>query len=342
MKSIEELSTLTTTSIADLVPKVILEEVEEAARARRFGRSLIRINDDLTRTKGRSIIIGRRGTITAAAVSEGTTLGGSGITYTSNTITPTKSGVSVHITQESIEGCELNLIKDAVTEAGIALADKEDNDLVVALLGYTAGSTIPTGAETIALGTRLVYADETPTNLTSVDYYAGNIIVGGACTIAYKTSSFAATYFDDCLADGFTWSTDAYKEIATAVTKVRGRKWNPKFLLVHPDALLGILKSDMFIDASKYGSAEPIVNGEVGKVAGLKVLVSTNMPNGAALVIDPTRAAWMAVRRNLDMKRWDNPSTDSIELYFYTEYAAAATDKDALQIIVNITAKSTT
>ena len=48
----------------------------------------------------------------------------------------------------------------------------------------------------------------------------------------------------------------------------------------------------------------------------------------------------MAIRRNLDMKRWDNPATDSIELYFYVEYGVAVTDPDALQLIVNIGPKA--
>ena len=78
--------------------------------------------------------------------------------------------------------------------------------------------------------------------------------------------------------------------------RVRGRKWTPNFSssLTHPH-LSGILKSDMFIDAAKYGSNEQIVNGEIGKVGGLKVLTTTNMPAGAALVIDSERASWMAV-----------------------------------------------
>ena len=144
----------------------------------------------------------------------------------------------------------------------------------------------------------------------------------------------------DALANGDTWNVNAYGPITDAVAEVRGRKWTPNFLVVDPSALSGILKSDMFIDAAKYGSNEQIVNGEIGKVGGLKVLTTTNMPAGAALVIDSERASWMAVKRKLDMKRWDNPQTDSIELYFYVEYGIEVTDADALQLILNITKKS--
>jgi N4-gp56 family major capsid protein len=283
MKSLEELAE-TTTSIADLVPKVILAEIEEAARARRFGRSLIRINEDLIRTKGRSIVIGRRGILSASAVSEGASLKAVDVgtlSYTAHTITPTKVGTHAEITQEAIEGCELNLIRDAITEAGIALANKEDTDIVTELL---------TGTNTINAAT-----------------------------------------------EG-TWSVsdNAYKIITKAVTEVKSRKWSPKFLVIHPDALKGILQSAMFMDASRYGSAEPILNGEIGKIAGLKVLVTTNMTSTKAVVVDPDRACWMAIRRSVDMKRWDNPDTDSIELYFYVEYALDVTDDDALEVITDI------
>jgi len=338
MKSLEELaSTINVSAITELIPKVILDEVEEAARARRFGRNLVRINEDLVRTKGRSIVIGRRGTLTAQDVSEGTELSSSKITYTSNTITPSKKGVAVHITQEAIEGCELNLIRDAVTEAGIALADKEDSDIMKALLDYSVDAHTFTGAGTATIsGGALVYVEESESNFSKADYYDGKIVATGACTITYWQSAHGKSYCVDALSEG-TWSVNGYKAIVKAVTAVKARKWRPQFIVIHPNALGGILKSNMFIDAAKYGTNEPIVNGEIGKIAGLKVLVTTQMPDGAALVIDPTRAAWFAVRRRLDMKRWDNPATDSIELYFYVEYGVKVTDKDALELIVNIT-----
>ena len=284
MKSLEELATIDTSIISDLVPKIILDKVEEAARARRFGRNLVKINEDLVRTKGREILVGRRTVLAAGAVSEGASLKGTvdagTLTYSASTIHPTKIGTHCGITQESIEGCELNLIRDGITEAGIALAQKEDMDIITALLGSS--------------------------NTINAEEHG-------------------------------TWSLNAYGVITAAVTAIKGAKWVPKFLVVHPDALKGILLSTMFIDASKYGSNEPILSGEIGKVAGLKVLVTTNIGDPTeAIVIDSDRAAWMAIRRHVDMKRWDNPDTDSIELYFYMEYGVELTDEEACVRITNI------
>ena len=284
LKSLEELGLTEEASIADLIPSVILAEIEATAQARRFGRNLVKINDDLVRTKGRSIVVGRRGTISATDIGEGDSLSAVDVgtlTYSAHTITPTKKGTHAEITQEAIEGCELNLIRDTITEAGIALADKEDLDIITELL---------TGSNTINAETE----------------------------------------------GTFSVNDNAYKIICKAVAEIKGKKWNPKFLLIHPDTLAFILASTMFIDASKYGSNTPILTGEVGSIAGLKVLVTTNVTSTKAIVVDPDRACWMAIRRHVDMKRWDNPDTDSIQLYFYTEYGLDVTDEDALVIITNI------
>jgi len=330
MKSLEELAT-GTSQILDLLPKIILDEVEEAARARRFGRNLVRINEDLVRTKGRSLVIGRRGTLTASSVSEGGTPTENTLTYSAHTITVGKIGTCVKITQEAIDGAELNLIKDAIAEAGIALADKEDLDIVHELIGYTTASTIAAGAGTLDTGKKILEIVSDPAGIVSqVDYYDGKIVVTGSGTITYAYT--VRTYVEDAQSAG----TLSYDDIAIAAGKIRSRKWKPNFMLIHPNQMADLLRDTRFIDASKYGSNEPIVNGEIGKIAGLKVLVSTHIPDGVMLIVDSTRAAWLAIKRPIDMKRWDNPATDSVELYFYEEYGVKVTDEDAVEVVVNL------
>lgn len=52
---------------------------------------------------------------------------------------------------------------------------------------------------------------------------------------------------------------------------------NPRecFIGVGPEKEKELLNISDFIDASKYGSNEPIMNGEIGKIYGMKVLVNT-------------------------------------------------------------------
>ena len=352
MKSLEELVNTTTTQIADLLPKIILQEVEEAARARRFGRNLVRINTDLVRTKGRSIVVGRRGVLTAASVSEGNSPTGVAegtLAYTSNTISPSKIGTALKITQEAIDGANLDLIRDGITEAGIALADKEDLDIVYELLGRTAFSE--TVAGTYVAGTSTVtlsFSGSDPVlSITSVvctntvtsgfyfDAYDAKVLFPSTSsgTTSPVVSGYKSTRTN--YVDAGTMGSLTYIDIVNTAGVIRANKWTPDFMLIHPNQMTDLIKDSRFVDVSKYGSREVILNGELGKISGLKILVSTHMMDGTALFIASKRAAWMAIKRNVDLKRWDNPSTDSVELYFYMEYGVSLTDEDAVAISVN-------
>jgi len=351
MKSLEELANTTTTQIADLLPKIILQEVEEAARARRFGRNLVRINTDLIRTKGRSIVVGRRGVLIAASVSEGnspTGIAEGTLAYTSNTISPTKIGTALKITQEAIDGANLDLIRDGITEAGIALADKEDLDIVYELLGRTVFSETVSGTYTPSTGTMTLSFTGSDPILSITSVVATNTVSTGIYFDAYdgKVLMPATSGSIDPVVTGFkstrtnyvdagTKGSLTYLDIVNTAGVIRANKWTPDFMLIHPNQMTDLIKDSRFVDVSKYGSREVILNGELGKISGLKILVSTHMIDGTALIIASKRAAWMAIKRNVDMKRWDNPSTDSVELYFYMEYGISLTDENAVALSVN-------
>jgi len=274
MKSLEELGTITSGSLLDVLPKIILDEVEQAARARRFGRQLVRINEDLTRTKGRELIIARLGTVSAVTCNEGEapTTSEVGVS-TPNTITIGKIGLKAVITQEAIDASNIDIIRMQIQEAGYALAVKEDSDIMTALIaGY--GSSVS--------------------------------MAGGTLT---------------------------YAEIISAAGNIRAYNWEPNVIIMNPAQFSQILASDMFTDASKYGGREPLLRGEVGMISGLKVLVSTQIASGKALVLDTRQAGYLAIKRPVDLKRWDNPATDSVELYFFMEYGVKATRTEAIALI---------
>jgi len=308
MKSLEELA-WTTGDLPDLLTKVILAEVEEAARARRFGRNLVRINEDLVRTKGRSIIFYRRGILTAQAVSEGAVPVQSTITYTPNTLTVSKYSVAAKITQEAIDGSHLDLIRDTIREAGIALADKEDNVIVSALLGQESTLTteavvaVDGGTTTLSHAPLTSLAITTGGNTVTVNYYTGVIVASNtasAFTVSYHFTS------RENYVDALTEGTFGYLDIVGTANVIRGKKWEPDFMLIHPNQMKDLLKSSQFVDFSKYGAREPLLRGEIGQISGIRVLVTTNMTSGNALIIASKRAAWLAVKRHVDLKRWDD------------------------------------
>jgi N4-gp56 family major capsid protein len=275
MKTLEQLQ-LTTSDLTAILPKIILDEVEKAARPRRVARQAFRINTDLVGSRGRSIYVPKRGALTAEQVGEGAEGTAQKLTYSAVQISPLKYKVLVKITQEALDASEFDLIKDHIEEAGEALADKEDQVLVSKLEATTNPTQAPSSPGTLA-----------------------------------------------------------YEDLVAARAKVIAAKFQPNLLLINPDQIADLLKDNRFIDASRYGDREPILNGEIGKIAGLKVLESQNITSGKAIVIDSTRACWMAIKRNLQLKRWDNPDTDSVHLNFYIEFGAEVVNTGALCVITN-------
>lgn len=57
-----------------------------------------------------------------------------------------------------------------------------------------------------------------------------------------------------------------------------------RFLAVNPTEHATMLSIDNFIDASKYGSNMPIMNGEIGQVYGMRVLKTTSVAAGRPIV----------------------------------------------------------
>lgn len=57
-----------------------------------------------------------------------------------------------------------------------------------------------------------------------------------------------------------------------------------RFLIVAPEFYALLLGDGRFIDASRYGSTQPIQNGEIGRVLNFTVLQSNNIPVGTSAI----------------------------------------------------------
>jgi len=69
--------------------------------------------------------------------------------------------------------------------------------------------------------------------------------------------------------------------IADGISHIRGGNWDAKYLVIHPKVENALLKLSQFIDASVYGGREVVMNGEIGKYLGVRVLVSTQVQTNA-------------------------------------------------------------
>ncbi|MGC3954628.1 MAG: hypothetical protein QM804_10300 [Propionicimonas sp.] len=55
-----------------------------------------------------------------------------------------------------------------------------------------------------------------------------------------------------------------------------------RWAMISPELEALLLGDNRFIDASRYGSDAPILNGEIGRAIGFRVLTSNNLPQGTA------------------------------------------------------------
>lgn len=107
----------------------------------------------------------------------------------------------------------------------------------------------------------------------AADTYIGGLMTAGAGSVLTTVGTPGTAPADE---------VQAYKAIIALKVALdnkdvpQGGRW----LTVSPDVYALLLQSSKFIDASQYGSNQPITNGEVGKVLGFTVKVSTNMPAG--------------------------------------------------------------
>lgn len=60
--------------------------------------------------------------------------------------------------------------------------------------------------------------------------------------------------------------------IADGVSYMRTKKRKAMYLIIHPNQEKALLKDSNFINASTYGGREVVLNGEIGKYLGLKVI----------------------------------------------------------------------
>jgi N4-gp56 family major capsid protein len=351
MKSFEELG-IQKTQVQAVYPKRISAFVEKTAKEFRFGRQLLRIDSTLVRTKGRSLHLPLRGSIAAARVNEATSPSEQTLSWSTTEVTPFKIGTYVPITQEAIDGTEINIINGMIEEAGFAMADYEDQEIFWEILGRTPLRDDQTEQQDNFAGdgaTQLFTLSQSPV------IEMGTVTVGGTPTTAYvvdyyegKISFTAAPTSGSAIVVGYRYTTRGLirdagtaKELslidlnaAKSLIRVNG-KVHANVAVIHDDEHVDLLNTEQIIDTSRYGAREPILNGEAGKVLGLKIIVTTRVPAGCIVVMDTRRAGWLVMKRNLDAKVEDYPSEDSVRYYFYQEFAPKITDDNAVALIVD-------
>ncbi|RLA80993.1 MAG: hypothetical protein DRG33_01390 [Deltaproteobacteria bacterium] len=109
-------------------------------------------------------------------------------------------------------------------------------------------------AQDIEEGIEKAITEQIDTDVTT------NVVYGGDAT---KPSE---------LTSGDTITVDL---VADAIQKVKENNYVPAFLFIRPAQENVFYKSSQFTNAAEYGSNEVVLNGEIGKYLGVKVITST-------------------------------------------------------------------
>jgi len=349
MRAIEVLAAITTSDLTGLYPK-IMTAVETEMREARFGAQLVKENRDLT-GKGRTLTVPYRsriaysGTTAVGYVAEGTSPTEVKATYTTVEVTVTKIGASFKVTQEAIDSVAVDIIKDQIAEVGEALADFEDWMIMDELYGASEVTTIISGDTTMTLSGPILdileyrETDASGTDkmseITYIDAYLnsanGQVFVSATYTnvyFKYKKSS-RTNWFEGV----GTVTVADYIDLVKGRTEMKKLKYHPNICVFGPDHEAKLLEDSRFIDASQYGAREPVLNGEIGKAAGLKLLTAIHTYGRALLFLDTDKAAWLILKRELDMKLKELPEEDSFAYYFYRECIPAVIHEDAIVLV---------
>jgi hypothetical protein len=153
MRRIEELAALQPADVFAVLPRVITDQVEFIARSRRVARALVKENRDLVGAKGRFLYVPSRTQVSiGTGVAPGTDISGSTFILSSGSnflnafaaIGVYKVVAGIQLSQEALDGAFIDVIDSGIEEAGLALADQEDKDIITEMYidGQNASSIL--------------------------------------------------------------------------------------------------------------------------------------------------------------------------------------------------------
>jgi N4-gp56 family major capsid protein len=201
---------------------------------------------------------------------------GAAVTYTKLTnldgkqITPVAKNVGVALSNFSLQTNAVDLIRAAKEELTYHAGDRLDQDIAYAIAIATAAFNSVRGAQTIYGGDARAESE-----LATGDKITTDIVADAKTKLMSTTMKY--------------WNPAA--PAAEAVSALEKNPWqnvsgDPFVLFIAPEQENVFLKDAQFVDASEYGGNEVVMNGEIGKYLGIKIVVTDNVPSIV------TTAAW--------------------------------------------------
>jgi len=140
--------------------------------------------------------------------------------------------------------------------------------------------------------------------------------------------------------------------IADAITELKKQGWSnekdkPFVLFISPAQENALLKSPQFTNASEYGSNEVVLNGEIGKYLGAKVISTTRVPaktTGDGWGADGHQCLLVKAKVCAGLVWFEKPTLDGeykkdeamTNIYLDTSYDVKALNEKAI-VVINVT-----
>ncbi len=330
-----------------LEPRIWLKKIVDAAKTRLFFTNFVY---ETTLAKGqKDVVIPKRKLYLGSGVQYATATPSDATAITATkidnldgvNITPALQASRVSIGNYAIQTNAVDLVRAAQDELIYSIGDK-----VYAYVATTIGdaasstSTVP--------GAQIIYGgDATSGNtLSTGDVITTDMVAKARRLLMTKNKQYRAT------AAG---TGGGYGAINAAT--ITGNPWistpdEPFVLFIGPAQEEAFLKDSQFVNAAEYGGNEIVMNGEIGRYLGIKIIVTNNVEQVASGVEAPdeetanagarmtrcilmkaNRAAALVWGKKPSLKFFDHIIEISQEIVLETAYAAGVIHADAIVFI---------
>lgn len=132
-----------------------------------------------------------------------------------------------------------------------------------------------------------------------------------------------------------TSGTLSYNDVVGIVKELLIDGYTPNVIAVHPSELADLLKDAAIQKAMDWGGQPVAPTGQIPTLLGMRLLVSTKMPNGTALVVDSKHSGVLFIRRDLTAEDYEDPVKDLAGVAVTARWAYATLRADAIGKITN-------
>lgn len=353
MKGSEELQMLPA-DVAAITPTVIAGEIEEIARGVRVFVPLFRENRDLIGDgKGRTINFPtkRSGIVfqkVPTPLTDLRTLTIGKIMYSSIPVTVEKWGGIVQIARETLDQGQRDIIKETLYEAGEDWAEVQDVEARDTLFGATDATgeshvsinstqTNFTLTNSPILAVSQVRIGASAFTVSCVNYYTGVVQLDVAVASGDAIDADYVYSTRSLVQDAGTKQSLGFRDLILARNKSIGANYRPGVGVLHENEIATLMFDTnlKFLDVSAYGSRETILNAEIGKIGGMKIISTTRTFDGVAVYLDTRRMGRHVIKRVLESTRVVRPEIDGIEYDMWADFKFAVINPSAIAISVN-------